>query len=74
MPLVTIIRDAGYVDRLRAYQVMIDGQTVGELKNGENKQLTTEVWVWAGFNFIRRVQAQTRQNKSPPPRAFIFSV
>jgi len=40
MPLVTIIRDAGYVDRLRAYQIMIDGQTVGELKNGEIKQFS----------------------------------
>jgi hypothetical protein len=29
-------RDAGYQDRLRAYQVMLDGEEVGRVKRGES--------------------------------------
>lgn len=37
MALLKITRDAGYVDLLRAYAVMLDGKKIGELKNGESK-------------------------------------
>jgi hypothetical protein len=40
MPSITIVRDSGYVDRLRAYEVLIDRQRLGELRNGESKQFT----------------------------------
>jgi hypothetical protein len=35
---LTIIRDSGYADRLRKYQVIVDGKKVGELRNGETGQ------------------------------------
>jgi len=37
--VISIKRDSGYADRLRAYQIVLDGQTVGELRNGEELKL-----------------------------------
>lgn len=34
---VTIVRGTAYVDRLRAYKVMVDGNEVGRIKNGETQ-------------------------------------
>jgi hypothetical protein len=33
--MIKIKRDSGYVDRLRAYKVVLDGNVVGEVKNGQ---------------------------------------
>jgi hypothetical protein len=38
LSLLKIDRDSGYADRLRAYQVMIDGAAVGEIRDGEAKE------------------------------------
>jgi hypothetical protein len=38
MASLTIERDSGYADRIRAYQVIVDGTKVGEVRNGETKQ------------------------------------
>ena len=32
--MTRIIRDSGYVDRLRSYQIMLDGRSVGDIRNG----------------------------------------
>ena len=34
---ITISRDSGYADRIRAYLVMVDGKELGRLKNGETQ-------------------------------------
>jgi hypothetical protein len=33
--MIKIKRDAGYVDRFRAYKVVLDGNVIGEIKNGQ---------------------------------------
>ena len=33
--MIKIKRDSGYADRLRAYKVVLDGNVVGEVKNGQ---------------------------------------
>ena len=33
--MIRIKRDTGYADRLRAYKVVLDGNVVGEIKNGQ---------------------------------------
>ena len=38
MASLTIVRDSGYADRIRAYRVILDGQKIGEIRNGETKQ------------------------------------
>ena len=38
MALLRIVRDSGYADRLRAYKVIVDGNTAGEIRNGETKE------------------------------------
>ena len=38
MPFVKIMRDSGYADRIRAYEVWIDNCLVGTVRNGEVKQ------------------------------------
>ena len=38
MPLLKVVRDSGYADRARAYKVVVDGQTVGEIRNGETRE------------------------------------
>jgi hypothetical protein len=40
MASLTIVRDSGYADRLRNYQVMLDGNKVGQLGNSETKQFS----------------------------------
>ena len=37
--MIKIKRDSGYVDRLRAYKVVVDGNVVGEIKNGQQIEL-----------------------------------
>ncbi len=32
------LRDSGYADRLRAYEVIVDGNTAGEIRNGGTKK------------------------------------
>jgi hypothetical protein len=36
---ITISRDSGYADRIRDYLVVVDGNEVGRLKNGETRVL-----------------------------------
>ena len=38
MASLTVVRDSGYADRLRAYQIILDGEKVGEVRDGETKQ------------------------------------
>jgi hypothetical protein len=38
LALLKIVRDSGYADRLRAYKVVVDGKTVGEIRDGETKE------------------------------------
>jgi hypothetical protein len=38
LALLNIVRDSGYADRLRAYKVIVDGKTAGEIRNGETKE------------------------------------
>lgn len=40
MASLTITRDSGYADRLRAYQVVLDGERIGEIRNGETKEFS----------------------------------
>jgi hypothetical protein len=40
MASLTITRDSGYADRLRAYQVILDGERIGEIRNGETKEFS----------------------------------
>lgn len=37
--VLRIKRDSGYADRLRAYKVVLDGNIVGELKNGQQIEI-----------------------------------
>ena len=34
---LTVSRDAGYADRLRAYSILVDDVKIGEIRNGETK-------------------------------------
>ena len=38
MALLRIVRDSGYADRLRAYKIVVDGKTIGEIRNGETRE------------------------------------
>jgi len=38
MAVLKIVRDSGYADRLRAYQVILDGVKIGEIRNGQTQQ------------------------------------
>lgn len=38
MASLTIVRDSGYADRLRKYHVIVDGDVVGQILNGETKE------------------------------------
>ena len=42
MPSLTITRDSGYADRLRAYRVVLDGERIGEVRNGGTKEFSIE--------------------------------
>jgi hypothetical protein len=33
--MIKIKRESGYVDRFRAYKVVLDGDVIGEIKNGQ---------------------------------------
>jgi hypothetical protein len=37
MTNLTVVRDSGYADRLRAYKIMLDGVVIGTIRNGETK-------------------------------------
>jgi hypothetical protein len=37
MTNLTVARDSGYADRLRAYKIVLDGVVVGTIRNGETK-------------------------------------
>jgi len=37
--MITITRDSGYADRLRAYKIILDGENVGSISNGEKVDL-----------------------------------
>ena len=39
---ITISRDSGYADLLRAYRVLIDGSGIGTIGNGESKIFNIE--------------------------------
>jgi len=37
--MITIRRDSGYADYLRAYEVVLDGNVIGKIKNGQELEL-----------------------------------
>jgi hypothetical protein len=37
MTNLTVVRDSGYADRLRAYKIVLDGVVIGTIGNGETK-------------------------------------
>ena len=38
MASLTVVRDSGYADRMRAYKVILDGVIIGEIRNGQTKE------------------------------------
>lgn len=40
MATLKITRDSGYADLVRAYDVILDGKKIGELRNGESKEFS----------------------------------
>ena len=40
MAVITIVRPSGSLDILRAYQIILDGEKIGQIKDGETKQFT----------------------------------
>lgn len=40
MASLTIVRDSGYADRLRAYTIVLDDEKIGEVKDGETKRFS----------------------------------
>lgn len=39
---ITLSRDSGYADRIRAYRILVDGVEVGTINNGESKTFSIE--------------------------------
>ncbi len=37
--MIRIKRDSGYADRLRAYKIVLDGNVIGEIRNGQQSEL-----------------------------------
>ena len=37
MTNLTVVRDSGYADRLRAYKIVLDGAVIGTIRNGDTK-------------------------------------
>jgi len=37
--MIIIKRDSGYADRLRAYEVVLDGNVVGKVRNGQQVEI-----------------------------------
>lgn len=37
---ITIKRDSGYADRFRSYQVIVDGETIGSIADGQSKSFS----------------------------------
>lgn len=58
---ITLSRDSGYADRIRAYRVLIDGTEVGTIDNGESKTFSVEPGPhemvlkidWCGSNTVK---------------------
>jgi len=40
MASLTIVRDSAWQDRFRVYQIILDDEKIGEVKNGETKQFS----------------------------------
>ena len=40
MATLRVTRDSAYTDRLRAYSVVLDGKTIGEVRSGETKDFS----------------------------------
>ena len=40
MASLTITRESGYADPLRAYKVVLNGERIGEIRNGETKEFS----------------------------------
>ncbi len=38
MALLRVVRESGWTDRLRSYQIIIDGKKIGEISNNETKE------------------------------------
>jgi hypothetical protein len=36
--MIRLKRDSGFTDRLRAYKVILNGNAIGEIKNGEERE------------------------------------
>ncbi len=40
MAVLKVVRDSGYADRLRAYRVILDGEKIGEVRDGQAQRFT----------------------------------
>jgi hypothetical protein len=66
LAIVKIIRDSGYADHLRAYDVVLDGNKVGEIGNGEAREFRVSSGQhdlslridWCGSKVIRFTAAE----------------
>jgi hypothetical protein len=64
--ILRITRDSGYADAVRAYQVIVDGKSVGNLKAAETKQFAVSAGPhnlslkidWCGSNTIQFTVAE----------------
>jgi|SRR5258708_21551828 hypothetical protein len=43
MALLKIVRDSGWGDRFRAYRIMLDGNEIDRIRNGETKALSVSL-------------------------------
>jgi len=65
LALIKIVRDSCFYDRFRAYDIVLDGNTVGEVRDGET-------WEFSVLNgritfHSRSVGADQRSFSSAPP-------
>jgi hypothetical protein len=43
MVLLTLERDSGCADRARAYHIVLDGKTIGNIRDGETKEMSVSL-------------------------------
>jgi len=61
MPKVTFIRDSGWADRIRKYKIVVDGQVIAKVGDGETVEVDVEsgerkVWIkidWCRSNYVQ---------------------
>jgi hypothetical protein len=51
--MITIRRDGGYADKLRSYQIVIDGKTVASIRDGEEEKIKVDHEIYAEISWAR---------------------